>query len=535
MNKTILKSAFLFLLGGSIMLSSCTKDLDRSPTNDNTEEIVFSTYEGYQKALAKVYGSMALTGNQGPAGSGDIQGIDEGTSDFVRLYWWMQEISTDEAVVQVGWNDPGIHFFHPMNWTTDNVIIKGLYYRSLYQIGLANDFIRQASDANLSKRGITGANADAIRKNVLEVRFLRAFQNSVLMDLFGNPPYVTETDLPGVSLPAQIQRAALFNKVETELLALESTIAPASAADYGRANQSAVRALLARIYLNAEVFTGTARWNDAATYAAKVLGDGYALLPDYRQLMLADNNVNNSEFIFTVNYDGLRTKGYGGTTFLTHASVGGSMIAANSGIDGGWGGIRTTKNLPNLFADITGATDQRAQFYTNGQNIELTGEPAPAFTEGYAITKYRNLTRSGAQGSSPAFADVDFPLFRSAEMNLIYAEAVVRGASTGNTAQAVNYINNLRTRAWGGSNAGNITATDLNLDFIIDERGRELYWEGFRRTDLVRFNQFTTADYLWPWKGGVSSGTAVPSFRNLFPIPVSDINANSNLVQNPGY
>jgi hypothetical protein len=211
------------------------------------------------------------------------------------------------------------------------------------------------------------------------------------------------------------------------------------------------------------------------------------------------------------------------------------MPANAFGIGGGWAGLRTTKNLPNQFPDPVGNADQRAQFWVNGQNIELTGEPAPAFTDGYAVTKYRNVTKLGAPGQSPDFADVDFPLFRVAEMYLNYAEAVLREPAAGDAGTALNYINLLRTRAYGGSPAGNIDASQMNLDFMIDERSRELYWEGFRRTDLVRFGQFTTADYLWPWKGGVSTGTAVPSFRNLFPIPVADINSNTNLTQNPGY
>jgi hypothetical protein len=532
MNKIILKSALGFLLVAAI--SSCTKNLDRLPTNDTTSEVVYSSFEGYQQAFAKVYGAFALTGNAGPAGNGDVQAIDEGTSDFLRLYWWMQEISTDEAVVQVGWNDPGIHFFHPMNWTTDNVILKGLYYRSFYQITLANDFIRQSSDANLAKRGITGDNAAKVKQFAQEARFLRAFQYSVMMDLYGNPPFATEADVPGASLPRQISRADLFDYVERELKDMENSIPLTN--EYGRVNKSAVRALLSRIYLNAEIFRGVAKNQEAAAYAKKVVDEGgYSLISDYRNLMRADNNTNKEEFIFTINYDGIRTKGYGGTTFLTHATVGGNMTASNYGIGGGWGGIRTTKNLPNLFPDPNGSIDQRAQFFTNGQNIELDAEPASSFTKGYAVTKYRNITKSGAQGSSPDFSDIDFPLFRTAEMYLNYAEAVLRDPAAGDATTALNYINALRTRAYGGSTSGNINSTQLTLDFILDERARELQWECFRRTDLVRFGKFTTDAYLWPWKGGVSSGTGVASYRNLFPIPASDVNSNTNFTQNPGY
>ena len=128
--------------------------------------------------------------------------------------------------------------------------------------------------------------------------------------------------------------------------------------------------------------------------------------------------------------------------------------------------------------------------------------------------------------------------FRLAEMYLIYAEAVLRGGSGGDANTALMYINKIRGRAYDNnpnSTAGNITPSELDLDFILDERARELMWEGFRRTDLIRYNRFTTSDYLWSWKGGVRNGAAVDSKFRLFPIPTTDLLANPNLKQNPGY
>ncbi|MDE3234407.1 MAG: RagB/SusD family nutrient uptake outer membrane protein [Bacteroidota bacterium] len=510
--------------------ASCTKKLDLLPTNDVTAAQVYSTSAGYKEAFAKVYGSFALTGNQGPAGNGDIQGIDEGTSDFLRLFWKAQELSTDEAVVS--WGDPGIQDFHMMNWSATNPMLTGLYYRSAYQITLCNDFINQASDANLASRGITGTSADSIRQYRAEARFLRAYQYWVLMDLFGNPPFATEKDVVGSFLPKQIKRADLFTYIESELKAIDGSLAAPRKNEYGRADQAAEWALLARMYLNAEVYTGTARWTDAVTYSKKVIDAGYSLIPDYTQLMLADDNLNTSEFILTINYDGLKTQGYGGTTFLMHAPVGGSMSASNYGIDGGWAGLRTTKNLPALFPDVTGTADKRAQFYTSGQNLEIND--LTQFTDGYAITKYRNLTRGGKAGSSLTFSDIDFPIFRLAEQYLIYAEATLRGGTGGDANLALTYINNLRARAYGNT-SGNISASQLTTDFILDERARELYWEGFRRTDLIRYGKFVEGTYLWPWKGGVKGGTSVSSYRKLYPLPSSDISSNVNLTQNPGY
>ncbi len=527
-----IKISTLFILSAVVLFTACTKKLDLTPTNDLDPEKVYKDAAGYKGALAKVYGAFALTGNSGPAGNADIQGIDEGTSDFFRLFWKAQELPTDEAVV--AWGDPGIQDFHNMNWTTENPMTKGLYYRSMMQITYANDFIRQADDSKLAARGISGADADAVRLMKNEARYLRAFQFWVMMDLFGKAPFATEATIPGGALPREASRAQLFSYVESELKALESLLPTAKANEYGRADRAAAQALLARVYLNAGVYTGTPRYSDAADYAKKVIDiAGFSITSvDYRHLFLADNHSNASENIFTINFDGSKTQNFGGTTFLTHASMGGSMNASDHGIDFAWGGIRTTKALPLLFPDVTGTADRRAQFYTSGQNLEINS--LTTFTDGYAVTKYRNKTKTGTNGVNNTFVDIDMPLFRLPEMYLIYAEAFTRGAATATAANALNYVNIIRTRAYGGS-TGNITAAQLTTDFILDERARELYWEGHRRTDLIRYNKFVEGTYLWPWKGGVAAGTSVLAFRKLYPIPPSDLAANPNMSKNLGY
>jgi hypothetical protein len=219
------------------------------------------------------------------------------------------------------------------------------------------------------------------------------------------------------------------------------------------------------------------------------------------------------------------------------------MPSVDFGISGGWAGVRTTSSLVNLFpanANTTfpnnGNPDTRAEFWTQGQNLAIND--VTSFTDGYAVNKWRNVTSTGAQGSSSSFSDVDEPLFRLSEVYLNYAEAVLRGGTTGTAALALTYVNNIRARAYGNT-SGNITAGQLTLDFILDERGRELYWEGFRRTDLIRYGIFTavTSDSrsVWPFKGGVKTGAGVADFRNLYPIPDQDRAANPNLKQNPGY
>ncbi len=527
MKQNILKIIGIGILIASIQFS-CNKKLDRLPTNDVTADQIYSTPQGYKQAFVKLYAAFGLTGNQGPAGNGDIQGIDEGFSDFLRLYFKAQELSTDEAVIS--WGDAGIQDFHNMNWSSSNPFLQGLYYRCYYQITLCNDFIRQSADDKISGRGITGADADAIKKYRTEARFLRAYQYSIVMDLFGTGPFATETDILGSFLPKQATRTELFNYVASELKAIDPDLADARTNEYGRADKAAAWALLARNYLNAEVFTGTAHYDSALIYSKKVIDAGYSLVDDYRWLMLADNNLNTNEFILTINYDGTRSQSFGGTTFLTHAPNGGSMSGSVTGVGGGWAGLRTTKNLPDLFPDLNGTADQRAEFYLPGQKLDIDNQTV--FTDGLAVTKYRNVTRTGAQGSSLDYSDIDFPIFRLAEMYLIYDEAFLRNGG-GDETTALSYFNKIRTRAYGGSTAGNVTS--INLDLILDERARELYWEGFRRTDLIRYGKFTSDTYLWPWKGGVKGGKGVEDFRKIYPIPSSDVSANTNLKQNPGY
>lgn len=515
------------------LLQSCTKKLDLVPTNDITPDKVYSTPMGYKQALAKVYAAMALTGNTGGTGNPDIPSqiiSDEGNSDFLRMYWYLQCLTTDEA----GWTyhgntDPvGIH---QMTWSSVNQTVAGLYYRSFFLITLANDFIRQSSDDNLAQRSITGADADNVRKYKAEARFLRAYQYWVLMDLFANPPFVTEANGIGGSNPTQITRKDLFTYIESELKAIEPTLAAAKSNEYGRADQAAEWALLSRLYLNAEVYTGTARYTDAITYCNKVISSGYSLHPKYKELMLADNHLNTDEFILTINYDGTKTQNWGGTTTLTHGPAG--VSADSSGTSGNWGCIRMTQQFVDLFE----TADIRGQFWTTGQNKNMT-QLLDVTTDGYSSTKFRNKTRTGAiaPNRDPAgnWVDIDFPLFRLAEVYLTYAEAVVRGGTGGSQATATGYLQQLAARARPADPNPN-ASVQLTLPYIIKERGRELFWEGFRRTDLIRFGQFTTSAYLWAWKGGVQSGTAVDSKYNIFPIPSIDLSSNSNLKQNPGY
>jgi len=527
----------------ALIIVSCNDDLDQTPIDPDsfTEADVFVNADEAKGALAKLYASLALTGQEGPAGQPDISGIDEGTSQYSRMLFSLNELTTDNAVV--GWGDPGLPNLHAMSWGASNAFSTAMYYRLAQEVSFCNSFITNAESLSSN---------DEVKAYIAEARFLRAFAYYHLVDLYANVPLVEKIS---TDLPAQSTRTEVYNYVESELLAIQDLLKDSGANEYGRVDKVAAWALLSKLYLNAQVYIGEDHNTEAVTYASKAINSSYAINTTdangngsaYDELFLADNNTNGAqkEFIFAINFDGNQSKTYGGTTFLVHASIGGSMEASNFGVNGGWEGLRTTKALVDQFdyavtsrdddGNPVAWSDARAMFYTDGQSLEIN-KIANTFTDGYAVRKFSNIKSNGEQGSDAGgdFVDTDLPLIRLAEIYLTYAEAVLRGGAGGDQQTAVGYINELRERAFG-DNTGNINSSDLTLDFIINERARELYWEGQRRTDLIRFNDYTTGNYVWPFKGGAKNGTAVEPFRALFPLPSNIILTNTNLTQNPGY
>ncbi|MGB1729525.1 MAG: RagB/SusD family nutrient uptake outer membrane protein [Crocinitomicaceae bacterium] len=520
----IISSSFLVL--SLFAFYSCTKNLNQSPAYGLNSEVVYSDPNNYINVLSKLYSGLSMTGLQGPAGQADIAGIDEGFSAYVRVLWNLQELPTDEAVC--GWNDPGIPTLNKMQWNADDGWVKGMYYRIYYQITLCNEFIYQSRDERLDERGFSDTDKEMIRMYRNEARFLRSLSYFHAMDLFGNVPFVTEEDRVGAFQPERITRTDLFNYVESELVDLSNVLSAAGTVDYGRATREAAKTLLAKVYLNAEVYAGTNRYDDCRNYCEQVINSGaFQLDMDYQHLFLADNQ-NSSEVIFPVVYDGLYAQTWGGTTYLVCGALGGSMNAADYGVNGKWGGLRSTSAFVNKFPDTT--EDSRFLFYRDGQELEITN--LGTFTQGYAYPKYKNVTSVGDVGSNngtSAHVDIDFPMFRLADVYLMLAESAYRNGDQGT---ALNYINMLRERAYGNSNNN---MSSINLDDILDERSRELAWEGSRRTDLIRFGKFTSGDYVWPFKGGDVSGIGTSSHLELYPIPTSDLILNPNLTQNPGY
>lgn len=523
--------------------ASCNKQLDQTPNYLPTASVVYSDPVQINQVLARLYATLSQSGQNGGIDRFDLQFTPADYSNYIRVYWKMQELTTDEAII--AWGDAGLPDFNTNRWNADNQFIRGMYEKIFFQAAGCNDFLRNTTDDQLTSRGITATDARALIKQYrAEARFLRALSYYHALDMFGSVPFVDESYVVGSGvLPSQISRPDLFAFIEKELLAIQPDLL-APHASYGRADQGACWTLLAKLYLNAQVYTGTARNTDAVTYANRVLaatgtnnGRAYALSSNYRFLFMADNNVSDAknEIIFPVVFDGQNTQGYGGTTFLVHATVGGAMPPLQAGINGGWYGVRARPTLVNQFPggqDST-STDRRALFFRKGQSFQIT-DPTN-FNDGYGSVKWRNSTSTGGYGSDAiqsgragTFVDTDFPMFRLADVKLMYAEAVLRGGTGGTQGTALEQVNQVRARS-------NATALgSVSLPDILNERSRELYWEGQRRTDLIRFGVYAVG-YNWPFKGGTPAGVDIAAFRTVFPLPNTDLVANPNLKQNTGY
>ena len=530
----------IYLFGIIALTFSCHNELDQNPIDPDlfTEVDVYENAENARGALAKVYSSLALTGQQGPAGDPDIDPslIDERFSQYTRILHTLNEITTDHAVV--GWDNPGLPNIHELSWDINNPWTKGMYFRLGQVVSFANSFIENA---------LTLANDDTeVGYYVAEARFIRAYAYLQLMDMYANVPLVTTVT---TELPKQSNRTELFAFIESELLELNNELKAVGTNEYGRVDVAASWALLSRLYLNAETYIGESKYSETITQSEKVINSSYAINTNdgnsngsaYDELFLADNDSNGAqnEFIFLIQFDGINSQSWGGATYLVHAPIGGSMNASEFGVNGGWAGLRTTKALVEKFQYSITATnangepiswsDSRAMFHTDGQSYEMA--KIPKFTEGYGVTKFRNVDVSGNAGSDSSgdHVDMDLPIIRLAEVYLNYAEAVAR--SSGNSATALGLINQLRARA--GAPAA--TISEFNTQFVMDERSRELYWEGLRRSDLIRDNKFVTGSYLWPFKAGVAQGAASDDYRKIFPIPEDVLLVNTNLQQNPNY
>lgn len=521
--KNIKFSLKYFAIASLLALSttSCLRDLDTEPKYDMTlEYLLQQDPNAIDGMLSRLYASFALSSVKGP-GESDISGADPGESPFVRGLVNLQDFTADG--MKNRWGDNGLdQLTTTSNWTDNNKFFKYAYDRLYYSIPQATNLILIMNSDNV--------NYAEKEKVVSELRFLRALSYYYVIDFFGKGVLVNDETFNTTAPLPESSRTELFNFVESELLDIESKL-PAQNS-YGRANISAARMLLAKLYLNAEVYTGTARYNDAANFINKVIAEGgYTLEPNFRKNFSADNNTSR-EIIFPLIADAVSSQSYGNTTYIVNGSIStDTMTPADFGATDGWAGHRATKAWYGLFASsavgLQNSTDARAKlFWTQGHNWEMNDYKT--WSDGFPSDKYWNKEAAGT-GAATSFSSTDFPLFRLSDAYLIYAECAARGAAGTNQGQGLNYLNQVRQRA------GATPLNTLTLDVILDERGRELGLEGVRRQDLIRFGKFTGGSYTWPWKGGVKDGTSIPEFYKVFPIPSTALQANPNLTQNSGY
>lgn len=557
------------IIGAVLMLTmnSCVQDLKVESIDPNTKSTI-----DMQSLFVKCYATLALTGQKGPDGNGDIAGMDEGTSSFYRMMFSLNEYCADQ--IYWIWPDVGVDDIRKATWTSSNSLIKGVYSRFYFDITLCNLFIDKFAE-------------EAGARKTAEIRFIRALNYYYLLDMFGNVPKVWKSGL--MDLPEQYKRADLYADLITEIENFLPDLAPAGNREsYYRVDQAAAWLLLSRICLNAAVYTGKsdeeckADYDKAAEYADKVINSSYELASEYRFLFMGDNDnlsaVNDAykEIILPVGQDGVETQSWGGSLFLIASCYTGGMPA--SGTTEAWKCIRTRAQLIQLFCpelvrpvdakdgdktidkggygkyyggadSIIAATgDDRAMFINKGTgsyacNFWKENED-DKFLSGWGTVKYSNLMADPSRvAHDTKFPDTDLALMRKAEAYLNYAEAVLRGGAQ-KTLTVDEAVNTVRRRSIADTSLSDVTGWNIadkpgavGGKNILDERGRELYAEGFRRSDLVRFHKFTGKAYAWEWKGGAILGQQanIEEYRNLYPLPLSEVTANHNLKQNEGY
>lgn len=519
-------SSLTLVFSGMWLVSSCVKDLDTLPLTDNVllPDDAWNDAEAYEQFLSKIYAGMSLSGNEGPAGMPDMTADDQGEATFLRSYWNLQQLATDEVIG--AWDNETLRGLQFMQWNSNNNFIALNYTRIYLNIAYANEFIRETADEKLQGRGLAPERIEQIRQYRAEARALRALHYYFLMDLYANVPFIHENTPVGAgTIAEQKDRKHFFEWIIQEIGDIEHSLPSSTRANYGKFTQAAAWMLLAKIYLNAEVYVGQAYYDECLSYLNRIIEQDFSLDEDYRHIFGADNHLSQ-EIIFPLVYDGRRATTYGGTTFLLAASYKSDMNpGVNYGFTQSWSGIRAKEPLSESFS----GDDKRALFWKDGRTQETT--EWFDFDKGWSVVKFTNLNRDGSAGSNGVFADTDFPLFRLADAYLMYVEAVLRGGQGGSLAQGLLYLEAIRERA----DIPRVESNELDLDLVLQERSRELYWEAHRRTDLIRFGRFTT-NYNWPWKNGIYAGVpnVDPKF-NIYPLPAAEITANPGLVQNTGY
>lgn len=545
--KNTMKHIAWIAAGTTMLLTACVGDLDTLPLNpsDSTSETVYGVDEsGYVAGLTKLY--FIFVSNE----TTDLQVSDAGASELLREFWTVQEVTTDAC--KCAWeNDAWVRAMNTNTWSdADNDATYAVYVRTLQGISYTNEYLRQTAPDRLSDRGVSSELAAKIQGFRAEARFLRAYFYWMALDVFGDVPFTTENSPFGGGVnPKQASRKDVFDYCVTELteLAADDSAMPAARSNYPRADKGAVMGLLARMYLNAEVYTGTPMWEEAKRACEAIFSMGYSLCPNYADLFRGDNGENPdalNEIIFGVAYDAEQTQSYGGTSYLTLAAIAAADVSSEqmiNGVNNGWGGIRVPYEYVEKYFNVRNAdyaagtydvNDKRGEmFYIKGRS-ESMENALYVFLNGWSCLKYNNIPHDMdndsflATAATKAYSDIDYPMIRLGEIYLIYAEACM------NLGQANTALPKLRELS---ERAGVQPPTSITADFLLEERARELMWEGHRRTDLIRYGKFTSPSFLWTYKGGSFSGQGFDDHMKIFAIPASELAANPELHQNPGY
>ena len=524
---------------------------------------------------SKCYAGLIMEGNDGNA---DFSIDDAGKSCLLRNLFNFNEVPTDEAACW--WSDGGIEDVTKNKFESGNATLKNLYYRLMSNISYENHFL-----------SLDAAQED--KTKYAEVRVLRAYSYFLMLDFFGDPTFIDkispETPRQAHSYNSkfeegktytraellQLGREFLFNWVESELLAAEPDLLKAKPEtdtdpDYGRVDKGTCWLLLSRLYLNAGTYLNNdgqnnQYWGKALKYAERVINSDYKLFDDskmsneakangykpYDLLFMGDNGSNGAscEALLPLMQDGDKTQGYGGSVFFVGALWDAKMQTVtdkNAATTAAWSGMRVRPQFVEKFftdpkvvvnksaSEIRAMNvDDRAILWGKGNDggdrtLEIGANDN--FLKGIATPKWNNNYSNGGTPHDSYNVDIDFFLFRVAEAYLNAAEAEMHfnGESS---AKAKKYIDALRNRAHAGVRAS------YTLNDVLDERARELYCEGLRRTDLIRFNQFggSQATYNWELKGGSTNGTTFARTYNVYPLPSSEVLSNKNLTQIDGY
>lgn len=557
----IKKYMMLAVVAVSFGMTSCVGDLDLEPNDPNLESPSSPTL--LINEAMQCYQSMATSGQDGP-GSSIISGLDNGRGQYTRAIFMMNEFPTDEVIWI--WKDDGIYDLVTNTFDATNGNIYGTYSRLYAHIALCNQFLADAA-GNENPEIVT------LRD---EIRTLRAMSYYWVLDIFGKASMALDAP-DGATNPKQADRHEVYKWLERELVDIVDNGKLATTPVYGRVGKDGAEALLARLYLNAEVYTKddpegmTSAWDKCAERCENVIarhtGKGYlnsGLASEYLHLFCRDNkdfmpggtNTAENEILWGIPFDHDRLQSYGGTMFLINGALAdeGGMSGLDFGCSNVWKCMKATQQFSENFT----MSDKRWALWVKGK-VEYTdkdGNPAEktynienteygTWGDGYVCVKWTGLNRGNdyfprynktaakifsSNIISTQFTDTDLAMIRLSELYLSYAECTMHGV--GDKAKGLQYVNLVRSRA--GVNSW--TSTDLTPDNMLAERSRELYWELTRRSDLVRFGKFTGPDQkLWSWKGNDLNGNAIDSRYDVMPIPANVRAAQPEFKQNKGY